>query len=115
MRYLLAMLLLGGCTAQGSVAPGNPFSTIHKITTADLQAALADAQAANDAPAVACWSALLTVQQIPLAGAISTFQRGRDLMHIAKGPCADVIIETQQFALTVQMVLAGGALPLLVP
>jgi hypothetical protein len=80
-----AALTSADSTAQQSVA------AIAKFTAADIQAALADAQANNDAPAISCYSAILPVvqaqsnPQAAVVGAVSTFQRSRDIVKLVKG------------------------------
>lgn len=72
-------------TAQQSVA------AIAKFTVADLQAADMDAVANMDQAAHQCYQALIPVaqaQQNPgaaVVGAVSTFQRTRDMVKLVKG------------------------------
>lgn len=82
-----AALTSADTTAQKSVA------AIGKFTAADIQTALADAQANTDTPAVSCYQAILPVVEAQAAaagnaavvGAVSTFQRARDITKLVKG------------------------------
>lgn len=72
-------------TAQKSIA------AISKFTVTDLQDADADAVANSDTAAHSCYQALIPVVQsranaaAPAVGAISAFQRTRDLVKLVKG------------------------------
>ncbi len=66
-------------------AQANPLAILQKLPITDLQAALADAQANNDATTIPCWQALLDAAQaqqaaptVP-AGIFSAIQKARDL------------------------------------
>lgn len=87
LGLLLSVSLLAGCaTYKGGAGPG-PFGDITKLAVTDLQAALADATAHNDLPAMQCYPVLIqVVQSLPTTsplkevyGPVSAFQAARDL------------------------------------
>lgn len=64
----------------------NPLAVLQQLSVTDLQAALADAQANNDATTIPCWTALLAGVQAQQAaapalpsGVFSAIQKARDL------------------------------------
>lgn len=99
LHKLLAITLLflaTGCASVG--APSSPsqlFGDISKLTTADIEAALTDAIAHGDQPAMQCYPVLLQlVQSLPSSapsapkGVVSAFQAARDLGKAAQSQAA---------------------------
>ena len=85
-------------------ALANPLAILQQVSVADLQAALADATAKNDATSIPCWTALLAAAQeqqttptLPV-GVFSAIQQARDLKVAAasitapNGPLAQLNI-----------------------
>jgi hypothetical protein len=113
-----------------SAAQQNPAQVLQAFTLADLQAALADAQAQNppDTIAANCYAELITVVQSPAInplpagpGAFQLFQKARDLKALAdslqsrNGPlaqlqvaCAPLVVDVQ--TLLIRLGVIGGAI-----
>lgn len=85
-------------------ALANPLVILQQFSVADLQAALADAQAKNDTTTIPCWTNLLAAAQeqqttpsLPV-GVFSAIQQARDLKNLAasvtapNGPLAQLNI-----------------------
>lgn len=110
-----------------AAATANPIAVFQTFTITDLQAALADAQSANDTAAVTCYSALIPIVQTPGIGnplptglgAFQLLQKGRDLkanlaaLQAPNGPlaqlnvaCASLIIDAQNTL--IQLGILGG-------
>jgi uncharacterized protein YceK len=90
---VLCIFLAGCSSVSGLSSPGSPFGDVLALTVADLEAALADATAHQDLPAMQCYPVLLGIvknlpSQLPTAGApkgvVSTFQAARDLSKKAQ-------------------------------
>lgn len=111
-------------TAQATT---NPIAVLQAFTTADLQAALADATANQDTLSVTCYNALIPLVSSnvsplsPPSGAFSAFQKARDLktllanLQSSNGPlaslnvaCAPLILDTQNTLLGLGII--GGAI-----
>lgn len=88
---LLAILALASCAgtkAQTVASSQTPLEQLAQFTVADLQAALADANSAQDVAASQCYSYLIKViptiqarQSQGTVGAFLAFQKARDLTH----------------------------------
>ncbi len=96
-KLLLLSVALFGFSAPAMADPISDFNTflaqVQTITTTDLQAALADATAHNDAAAMQCYSGVLAynaanplqVPNIPApVGVVSSFQLARDGVKFAE-------------------------------
>jgi hypothetical protein len=127
----------GNLDAARAAGAGDPAQTIARFALGDLQAALADARAHDDAVAAPCWAALIPlVEQYAarrpdagIAGGFSAFQRARDLVGAGnrgvpdalKLACAPVVLDTQATIARLGLIAGGAAatggigLPLLVP
>jgi hypothetical protein len=103
--FLASALVLGACSAQ----VGTPQAGLVQFTVADLQGALADAQASGDQVGMACWTPFLAVSQVAIVGAAGTVQRARDLLALLSGPCAPIVVASAQLVLAAQNA-AGTAL-----
>lgn len=85
-------LALTGCSSAGLLGPRSPFGDITQLTVTDLEAALADATAHDDKPAMMCYPVLIGVvkslpSQVPsleAKGIVSAFQSARDLAKKAQ-------------------------------
>lgn len=120
----------GGSPLSQSAAQQNPASVLQAFTLADLQAALADAQAQTppDIIAANCYQALIVVVQSPAInplpsgpGAFQLFQKARDIKNVVaalqsnQGPltalnvaCAPLVIDVQ--ATLIRLGVIGGAI-----
>ena len=108
----------------------SPIQAIQAFTVSDLQNALADAQANSDVIAAACYTALIPVVQqqanvtAPTGkiGAISVFQKSRDLARLAQRgvpdsinmACSPLVLDAQTTVLRLGA-LAGLAVPAIGP
>lgn len=116
-----ALIATSGCdTLQSMLSTGNTDQqALANFTTADLQAAIADATANDDQTALMCYNALLPIARaqetagaVPV-GAISTFQRGRDGVQLLKGSspvklaCAPLAIDVQGDTLSLTTLIPG--------
>jgi hypothetical protein len=109
-----------------TAAVANPITVFQTFTEADLNAALADATANNDAAAAACYSALLPIVQSGVAnpfptglGGFQLLQKARDAKALVanlqspNGPlaklnvaCAPLVLDAQNTL--IQLGIIGG-------
>jgi hypothetical protein len=114
-------------TTPSAPATRDPMSVLKTFVVSDIQAALDDATANSDQPAIDCWTAMLpAVQnaQNPLPTKLGAFLalqkardavRGVDMFKAGVGPladlknkCAAIVVDTNTFLLRIG-VLSGGA------
>ncbi len=101
-------------------AQTNPLAVLQQFSIADLQAALADAQANNDVTTIPCWTALLAGVQAQQAaapalpaGVFSAIQKTRDLkiqaanLLAANGPLANLNIACAPLLMDANATLAA--------
>ena len=126
IAYVLFLFALDGCSAVQAKLD----TQVQAATVPDLQAAVADAQAANDQDGVDCWTQVLAyVQSLPtanattaqpqIAGIASALEAGRiasnqplpsfpPVPHSLHKACAVLVVDAQQLAL--KLGISAGAL-----
>ena len=142
-RYicLASLVLLAACAQtttnpDGTTTTVDPLAKIATFTIADLQNADAEAVAANDVVAHACYPALIkfvtelqaqnassTGQPLTVSGAFSAFQKARNVRRsVAAGGgfsvpdylklgCAPLVLDEQQLLIRLGLIGAGSLIP----
>ena len=132
MRTLIALVLMlavSACASVGGIS--NPFAKqVQPIVAADVAAALAEATAANDTAAVACYTAISNyMASIPnggttaISGVLSGLEAARILnSQVSAGipsnihqACAVIVLDAQETALRLGLVGAGLGKPIAIP
>ena len=132
MKALLMSILIlsiSSCASVGGIS--NPFAKqIQPIVAADVAAALAEATAANDTAAVACYTAISNyMASIPnggttaISGVLSGLEAARILnSQVSAGipsnihqACAVIVLDAQETALRLGLVGAGLGKPIAIP
>ena len=102
-------LVLGACSATTTASVQSSAVSVQQFALADVQAADLDAIANKDTVAATCWSALAATIQAqapvltgPVPGAITAFQKARDVVNGSNAvlpalnvPCAPLLLDTQ--------------------
>jgi hypothetical protein len=132
MKVLLMSILVLGISACASVGGiSNPFAKqVQPIVAADVTAALAEATAANDTAAVACYTAISNyMASLPsggtatINGALSGLEAARILnSQVSAGipsnihqACAVIVLDAQETALRLGLTGAALGKPIAVP
>lgn len=127
---LLALMVFAGCSSTSGVSgsttnPTQPslFETLAQVTSADIDAALADAIASNDSDAILCYPVLKKYIGQPLIksgdvkGLISLNQKKRDLL-LNGGPkiptdlkqaCAAFVQDERAFAMKFAILIGAAS------